>query len=128
TRVADAGVADVAPAVEAAARAYAAWARSAPGVRADVLQRAADTLLARTEEFATLISAESGKTLSDARGEVRYSADFFRWFAGEALRLDGVSRRSPSGDYWILTRQEPVGVVAVVTPWNFPAAMVARKV
>ncbi|MCR6030258.1 aldehyde dehydrogenase family protein [Nocardioides sp. zg-579] len=127
-RVADASPDDVDPAVAAAASALRTWSRSAPGARAQVLERAAALLLERTEELAALISAESGKSLRDARGEIRYSADFFRWYAGEALRLDGVSRRSPSGDYWILTRQEPIGVVAVVTPWNFPAAMIARKV
>lgn len=126
--VADGTVEDAVETVRVATEAFATWSASPPMERSRVLQRTADLMEERADELAALISAENGKALPDAMGEVRYSADFFRWFAGEALRLDGTSRRSPSGQYWILTRPEPVGVVALVTPWNFPAAMIARKV
>jgi succinate-semialdehyde dehydrogenase/glutarate-semialdehyde dehydrogenase len=123
-----AGTEDVERAVAAAAGAQRAWALRAPRERAEVLARAHATMLARTEEIARLITRENGKTLADARGEVGYAAEFFRWFAEEAVRIDGQLRTAPGGTNRILVTRRPVGVVYLATPWNFPAAMATRKI
>ena len=82
----------------------------------------------RAEAFARLMSAENGKSLRDARGEAAYAAEFFRWYAEEAVRIEGTLMRSPSGSNRILTLHQPIGVAVLVTPWNFPAAMATRKI
>jgi len=125
--VADAGVKDALAAVEAAAAAGPAWAATAPRRRAEVLRRAFELMVERSEEVARLISLENGKALSDARSEVAYAAEFFRWYAEEAVRVPGTLATAPSGAHDILVRHEPIGVVALITPWNFPAAMATRK-
>ena len=125
--VADAGVQDALDAVEAAAAAGPAWAATAPRRRAEVLRRAFELMVERSEEVAQLISLENGKALPDARSEVAYAAEFFRWYAEEAVRVPGTLATAPSGAHDILVRHEPIGVVALVTPWNFPAAMATRK-
>ncbi|MFE4666448.1 aldehyde dehydrogenase family protein [Streptomyces sp. NPDC056734] len=85
-------------------------------------------MTARAEEFAELIVLENGKTLTDARAEVAYAAEFFRWYAEESVRTLGSVRTAPSGGNKILVLRQPVGVSVLVTPWNFPAAMATRKV
>lgn len=126
-------VADVGPevalaAMDAAARAQAGWAATPPRERARVLRAVHDLLLERTESLATLMSLEMGKPLAEARAEVAYGAEFFLWFAEEAVRLHGSFGPSPSGASRIVTSRRPVGPVLAITPWNFPLAMAARKV
>jgi succinate-semialdehyde dehydrogenase/glutarate-semialdehyde dehydrogenase len=123
-----AGADDVTRAVAAAAAAQPDWAATAPRERSEVLRRTFELMLARKEELAFLMSLEMGKSLTDARGEVVYAAEFFRWFAEEAVRIGGELRMAPSGANRILTFRKPVGVALLLTPWNFPAAMATRKI
>jgi succinate-semialdehyde dehydrogenase/glutarate-semialdehyde dehydrogenase len=85
-------------------------------------------MIAEQEELARTITLEMGKVLSDARAEVAYAAEFFRWFSEEAVRIHGDYRRAPSGSNWLLVSRQPVGVALLATPWNFPAAMATRKI
>jgi succinate-semialdehyde dehydrogenase / glutarate-semialdehyde dehydrogenase len=128
TSVPRAGVDDVAAAVAAAAAALPGWAATAPRERSEVLRRTFELMIERKEELAFLMSLEMGKSLTDARGEVVYAAEFFRWFAEEAVRIGGELRTAPSGANRILTFRKPVGVALLLTPWNFPAAMATRKI
>src|ERR1700735_4081265 len=125
--VADGTAADALDAVSAASAALPGWAATAPRQRAEVLRKAYELMTARTEQFARLMSAENGKSLRDARGEATYAAEFFRWYAEEAVRIEGTLMRAPSGANKILTMHQPIGVSLLVTPWNFPAAMATRK-
>lgn len=115
-------------AVDAAADAQAAWGARAPRDRAQILIAAYELMITRSEDLARLITAENGKALADARAEVAYAAEFFRWFSEEAVRIPGEFRTAPSGANWILVSHEPIGVALLVTPWNFPAAMATRKI
>ncbi len=115
-------------AVEAAYAAGPSWAATAPRVRSEILRRCFDLMTARAGELAELISLENGKSLLDAKGEVGYAAEFFRWFAEEAVRLNGELYIAPSGANRILVEHQPIGVAVLVTPWNFPAAMATRKI
>jgi succinate-semialdehyde dehydrogenase/glutarate-semialdehyde dehydrogenase len=126
--VANAGIADMDTAVDAAYRAQSAWADTPPRERAEILRRAWELMTAEAEDFARLIVRENGKALRDARSEVAYAAEFFRWFAEEAVRGHGDMRRSPNGHNWIMVTEEPIGVALLVTPWNYPAAMATRKI
>ena len=99
----------------------------APRERSEILRACWQTLVDHTDELATLITTEHGKPLADARAEVAYSAEFFRWNAEEAVRIHGSLGRAPSGANRIIVHHPPVGVVVIVTPWNFPAAMITRK-
>ncbi|MCW2811957.1 MAG: succinate-semialdehyde dehdyrogenase [Friedmanniella sp.] len=126
--VASGTVDDARACVDAAAAAGPGWARTAPRKRSEVLQRTYQLMVARAEELALLITAENGKALADARGEVLYSAEFFRWYAEEAVRIRGDVQTAPGGANNILVLHQPVGVALLVTPWNFPAAMAARKI
>jgi succinate-semialdehyde dehydrogenase / glutarate-semialdehyde dehydrogenase len=126
--VADAGVADALDAVTAAHDALAGWAATPPRVRAECLRRTFELMTANAESLARLMSLENGKSLRDARGEVTYAAEFFRWYAEEAVRMDGVLTSAPSGANRILVTRQPVGVAVLITPWNFPAAMATRKI
>jgi succinate-semialdehyde dehydrogenase/glutarate-semialdehyde dehydrogenase len=128
TRVADATVDDGLDAVEAAAQAGPAWGRTPPRERAEVLRRAFVLMTERAEQLARLIVIENGKALRDARGEVAYAAEFFRWYAEEAVRAYGSLMTAPAGANRIMVVQQPVGVCVLVTPWNFPAAMATRKI
>jgi succinate-semialdehyde dehydrogenase / glutarate-semialdehyde dehydrogenase len=114
-------------AVDAAARALPAWSATAPRRRSEILHAAHELMLAELEPLALLMSTEMGKTRADARAEVRYAAEFFRWFAEEAVRIGGELRPAPGGTNRILTVHRPVGVTLLLTPWNFPAAMATRK-
>ncbi|HET7069881.1 MAG TPA: NAD-dependent succinate-semialdehyde dehydrogenase [Nocardioides sp.] len=128
TTVADGTVDDAISAVEAADAAAAGWAATAPRERAEVLRRAFELMTARADELAHLISLENGKALPDARGETTYAAEFFRWYAEEAVRASGELTMAPSGANRIMVVRQPVGVAVLVTPWNFPAAMATRKI
>ncbi len=130
-RIAEVAAGSPADAVEAcsvAAEAQKRWAAAAPRARAEVLRACWQTLVDHGDELAELITSENGKPLADARGEITYAAEFFRWNAEEAVRIHGTISDAPSGANKILVRHPPVGVVVVVTPWNFPAAMITRKV
>jgi succinate-semialdehyde dehydrogenase/glutarate-semialdehyde dehydrogenase len=115
-------------ALEAADRVAADWAKTAPRVRAEILRKAFEIMTAEAEQIAELISRENGKAMPDARGEVAYAAEFFRWFSEEAVRTSGDFRLSPSGDKRILVTHQPIGVSLLITPWNFPAGMATRKI
>ncbi|MGW6276455.1 NAD-dependent succinate-semialdehyde dehydrogenase [Kribbella sp. NPDC055071] len=120
--------ADCLAAVDAAAAALAGWAATPPRVRSEILRACFDLLTAEREQFAAIIVSENGKAYADALGEATYAAEFFRWFAEEAVRIGGDFRLSPSGDKTIVVRRDPIGVSVLVTPWNFPAAMATRKI
>jgi succinate-semialdehyde dehydrogenase/glutarate-semialdehyde dehydrogenase len=126
--VADASVEDAIAAIDAAEEAAAAWAATAPRRRAEILRRGFDLMMRSAEDLARLISLENGKALADARGEVAYAAEFFRWYSEEAVRGTGSVMTAPSGANKILVLQQPVGICVLVTPWNFPAAMATRKI
>jgi succinate-semialdehyde dehydrogenase/glutarate-semialdehyde dehydrogenase len=126
--VADAGVADAIAAVDAAAAAAPAFAKTAPRQRAEMLRKCFELMTRDAEKLARLIALENGKALSDARGEVAYAAEFFRWFAEEAVRINGDIGLAPSGGNRIIVQYQPIGVSLMVTPWNFPAAMATRKI
>jgi succinate-semialdehyde dehydrogenase/glutarate-semialdehyde dehydrogenase len=126
--VADASIDDAIAAVDAAADAAAAWAATPARQRSEILRKAFELMSARLEYFAELITIENGKSLADARGEAAYAAEFFRWNAEEAVRIDGHMGLSPSGANRILVQYQPIGISVLVTPWNFPAAMGTRKI
>lgn len=126
--VPDLGPADATAAVDRAHAALPAWSGTAPRHRSDVLRRAHELVLRDREELAALISRENGKSLADAAGEVTYAAEFLRWFSEEAVRPGGEYGESPSGGTRTIVTHRPVGVAALVTPWNFPAAMATRKI
>jgi succinate-semialdehyde dehydrogenase/glutarate-semialdehyde dehydrogenase len=126
--VADADELDADLAVAAAADALAGWRVLAPRDRAEILRAAYELMRERAEQLAVLIARENGKALNDARGEVAYAAEFFRWYSEEAVRLGGELGRSPGGTNRILVQHEPIGVALLITPWNFPAAMATRKI
>ena len=115
-------------ALAAADKAAADWAKVAPRVRAEILRKAFEIMTAEADQIAELISRENGKALPDAKGEVAYAAEFFRWFSEEAVRTPGDFRLSPSGDKRILVTHQPIGVSLLITPWNFPAGMATRKI
>jgi succinate-semialdehyde dehydrogenase/glutarate-semialdehyde dehydrogenase len=114
-------------AVAAAHAAFPAWSKTAPRVRAEILRKAFEIMIEEADDIARLISRENGKVFTDAKGEVLYAAEFFRWFSEEASRVAGDFRHSPSGDKRILVTHQPIGVSILITPWNFPAAMATRK-
>ena len=126
--VADATADDALDAVSAAYQALAGWAATPPRVRGECLRRAYELMIADAEALARLMVMENGKALRDARAEITYAAEFFRWFAEEAVRIDGKLSLAPSGANRILVQHQPVGVAVLVTPWNFPAAMATRKI
>ncbi len=128
TSVANGTVEDALACVDAAAAAAQPWGATAPRERAEILRRAFELMTARADEIAHLISLENGKALPDARGETAYAAEFFRWYAEEAVRASGSVMTAPSGANRIVVLQQPVGIAVLVTPWNFPAAMATRKI
>ena len=127
-KVSTAGDAQIEAALAAAHRAAPAWAKTAPRVRAEMLRKAFELMIQEADYLAELISKENGKALPDAKGEVAYAAEFFRWFSEEAVRIAGDFRISPSGDKRILVTHQPVGLSLLITPWNFPAGMATRKI
>ncbi|CAM3768550.1 NAD-dependent succinate-semialdehyde dehydrogenase (plasmid) [Polaromonas hydrogenivorans] len=126
--IADASIEDGLDAVRIAHEAGPAWAATPPRRRSEILRRCFDLMNERKEMLAELISLENGKALADARGEVAYAAEFFRWFSEEAVRLNGDISIAPGGANRILVEHQPIGVAVLVTPWNFPAAMATRKI
>ncbi|QDY71169.1 NAD-dependent succinate-semialdehyde dehydrogenase [Qingshengfaniella alkalisoli] len=126
--VPDAGIDDAMRAVDAAHSAAAGWRRTPSRQRSEILRRWFTLMTEHAEELALLISLENGKALPDARGEVAYAAEFFRWYAEEATRVGGEFRHAPSGAHNILVDHEPIGIAVLITPWNFPAAMATRKI
>ena len=126
--VANGGVEEARAAIEAAGRAQAAWAKSTPRERANILRRAFELVIANTDRLAAIMTAEMGKPLAEAKGEVAYGADMLRWFSEEAVRIGGDSTTSLDGNTRIMITKEPVGPCVLVTPWNFPLAMGARKI
>jgi succinate-semialdehyde dehydrogenase/glutarate-semialdehyde dehydrogenase len=126
--VASGTVEDARSALDAADAAFADWAGRKPRERAEVLRKAFELFMGRLDEFAELITLENGKARSDAMGEAAYSAEFFRWYAEEAVRADGYVQMAPSTGARILVQRKPAGIAVLVTPWNFPAAMGSRKI
>jgi succinate-semialdehyde dehydrogenase/glutarate-semialdehyde dehydrogenase len=115
-------------ALDAAAAVQREWAATAPRERGEILRSVFEAITARAEEFATLMTLEMGKVLAESMGEVKYGAEFFRWFAEEAVRIDGRYTRSPAGTGRIIVTKQPVGPCLAITPWNFPLAMGTRKI
>ena len=115
-------------AVAAAYKAFPAWAARTAKERAQVLRRWFELIMANQEDLAVLMTAEQGKPLAESRGEIAYAASFVEWFGEEAKRVYGDVIPGHQADKRILVLRQPVGVVAAITPWNFPAAMITRKV
>lgn len=128
TEIAVAGEKEVDAAVEAAASAFPTFAKMPARARGEILRKAFEIMIAEADDLARLVSRENGKVFADAKGEILYAAEFFRWFSEEAVRVNGEFRHAPSGDKRILVTHQPVGVSLLITPWNFPAAMATRKI
>jgi succinate-semialdehyde dehydrogenase / glutarate-semialdehyde dehydrogenase len=126
--VSDAGAGDTLEAIAAASAAARDWAAKTPYERAAVLLEAHRLMTERAEDLAVLMTTEQGKPLRAARNEVRYAADFLQWFSEEAKRIYGSTIPSARGDQRFITMHQPVGVVAAITPWNYPISMITRKV
>lgn len=126
--VASATVEDGRAALDAAVAAQPAWAAVAPRERGEILRRAFEAITARADEFALLMTLEMGKPVAEARGEVAYGAEFFRWFSEEAVRIHGRYAVAPNGLTRLVTTKHPVGPTLMITPWNFPLAMGTRKI
>jgi succinate-semialdehyde dehydrogenase/glutarate-semialdehyde dehydrogenase len=126
--VASASVEDALDAVAAAYDALPGWAATPPRERGECLRRAWELMISRSDALARLMVLENGKALKDAKAEIIYAAEFFRWYAEEAVRNEGMLVTAPSGANRIMVQHQPVGVSVLVTPWNFPAAMATRKI
>ena len=126
--VASAEIADADAALDAAEKAMKHWAAQTPRHRSEVLRKAWELMTARLPEFAKLITLENGKANADAMGEATYAAEFFRWFAEEAVRADGMITHAPASGARIIVQHKPAGIAVLVTPWNYPAAMGTRKI
>ncbi|WP_142663754.1 NAD-dependent succinate-semialdehyde dehydrogenase [Paracoccus laeviglucosivorans] len=126
--VPDISAAQTRAAIDTADAAFQMWRKRPHAERAALLERWHDLMLAHSDDLALILTMEQGKPLAEAKGEIAYGASFVKWFAAEALRLDGSVIPAPTGDRRILTLKEPVGVSAIITPWNFPNAMITRKV
>src|SRR6266545_3865684 len=121
------GRADTRRAIDAAARAFPAWRKKTAKERAIVMRRWFDLMMANQEDLARLMTTEQGKPVVESRGEVAYAASFLEWFGEEAKRIYGDTIPGHQADKRILVIKEPIGVVACITPWNFPLAMITRK-
>ncbi|MFE2428315.1 NAD-dependent succinate-semialdehyde dehydrogenase [Streptomyces sp. NPDC059373] len=126
--VPDAGAEDAHAAMDAAAGAQAAWAATAPRERGEILRNAFELLVERQDDLALLMTLEMGKPVAESRTEILYAAEFFRWFAEEAVRIDGGWKTAPDGNGRIWIMRQPVGPALLITPWNFPMAMGTRKI
>ncbi|MGH3913417.1 MAG: NAD-dependent succinate-semialdehyde dehydrogenase [Pseudonocardiaceae bacterium] len=126
--VADATPDDGMAALGAAVTAQAEWARYPPRERGEILRRAYELMTARQDDLALLMTLEMGKPLAESRAEIAYGAEFFRWFAEEAVRIDGGFATAPNGSGRFLVLRQPVGPALLITPWNFPTAMGTRKI
>lgn len=125
--IGDAGIPEAIQAVDAAHDAFQTWSLTPSRMRAEILRRAYDIMVSEVEDCARLIMLENGKAWRDALGEATYAAEFFRWFSEEAARVEGGFRYAPNRDKTIITDYRPMGVAYMITPWNFPAAMITRK-
>ncbi|MCD4533205.1 NAD-dependent succinate-semialdehyde dehydrogenase [Nocardioides sp. cx-169] len=128
TDVADASTDEAVEALDAAVAAQADWARTPPRERGEILRRAFDLLTERADDVAHLMSLEMGKPVAEAKGEVGYGSEFFRWYSEEAVRIHGRWMQAPAGGSRLLTVRKPVGPCLFITPWNFPLAMGTRKI
>ncbi len=128
TTVADASTAEAVEALDAAVEAQVGWASTPPRERSEILRRAWQLLQDRADDVALLMSLEMGKPVAEARGEVAYGSEFFRWYAEEAVRIHGRWMQAPAGGSRLLTIKKPVGPCLFITPWNFPLAMGTRKI
>ncbi|MDX2308429.1 MAG: NAD-dependent succinate-semialdehyde dehydrogenase [Hyphomicrobium sp.] len=126
--VADLGPDDARAAIDAAAAAFPAWSQKTAKERAQILKRWYDLMMSETESLAQLMTAEQGKPLAEARGEVAYAASFIEWFAEEGKRAYGRTIPTTASTKRYITIKQPIGVIAAITPWNFPIAMITRKV
>lgn len=126
--VASAEIADADSALDAAEAAMQDWAARSPRARSEVLRKAWELMTARLDHFAHLITLENGKARADAMGEATYAAEFFRWFAEEAVRAEGMISHAPASGARIIVQHKPAGLGVLVTPWNYPAAMGTRKI
>ena len=126
--VADATPADAIAALDAAAEAQGEWQATPPRDRGEILRRAFEAIVARTDELATLMTLEMGKTVKESQAEIAYAAEFFRWFSEEAVRVEGRYQVASNGAGRVLTMKQPVGPCLLITPWNFPMAMGTRKI
>ena len=126
--IADGGADDAHAALNAAAETQGTWQQTAPRVRGEILRRAFDLAMARQEWLAEIMTTEMGKPYAEAKGEVAYAADYLRWFSEEAVRIGGDAQTTPDGNNRMIVTQEPVGPCVLITPWNFPLAMGARKI
>ncbi len=126
--MADATPADAVAALNAACSAQAEWAATPPRQRGEILRRSFELIVERADDLALLMTLEMGKPLAESKGEVSYAAEFFRWFAEEAVRIDGRWSRDPAGRGRLVTMKQPVGPCLLITPWNFPMAMGTRKI
>ncbi|HEX5392414.1 MAG TPA: aldehyde dehydrogenase family protein, partial [Rhodocyclaceae bacterium] len=128
TNVANLGKAETQRAIDAAQKAFGPWARKSAKERAAILMRWYQLQLEHADDLARLMTAEQGKPLAEAKGEVGYGASFVEWFAEEARRVYGETIPGPDPTKRYLTVRQPIGVCAAITPWNFPVAMITRKV
>lgn len=126
--VPDMGGDETRAAIEAADRAYPAWKKKTHAERAALLEAWYGLMIEHIEDLALILTTEQGKPLDEARGEIRYGASFVKWFAEEARRIGGQTIPSPTPDRRIIVLKEPVGVCGIITPWNFPNAMITRKI
>ena len=126
--VADATVQDAISSVDSSHEAFKTFSQTSPRSRAEILRKAFEIMTSEIDYCAELISLENGKALKDAKAESVYAAEFFRWFSEEASRVAGDFRYAPNRDKTIITDHKPIGVAALITPWNFPAAMATRKI
>ncbi|MBS0976428.1 aldehyde dehydrogenase family protein, partial [Serratia rubidaea] len=121
------GSAETERAIDAARRAQQSWKQQTAKQRAALMLAWAEHIMAAQEDLAQLMTAEQGKSLAEARGEVAYAASFITWFAEEAKRVDGAVLQAPQASQRLVVIKQPIGVCAAITPWNFPAAMITRK-
>jgi succinate-semialdehyde dehydrogenase/glutarate-semialdehyde dehydrogenase len=126
--IADATPEDAVAALDAAAAVQSEWANHAPRERGEILRRSFETIMDRIDELALVMTLEMGKPLAESRAEVAYAAEFFRWFAEEAVRIEGRFGTAPNGQGRLITMKQPVGPCYAITPWNFPMAMGTRKI
>src|SRR3712207_6419891 len=115
-------------ALGAADEAQAEWGKTAPRERGEILRRAFERIVERKDELALVMTLEMGKPLVESQAEIAYAAEFFRWFAEEAVRIEGRFATAPNGQGRLITMKQPVGPCYLITPWNFPMAMGTRKI
>src|SRR5437764_3997290 len=126
--VADASTDDAKAALSAAVAAGPEWFQHPPRERGEILRRAYEAIVSRTDELALLMTLEMGKPLKESKAEITYAAEFLRWFSEQAVRIDGRYAVAPNGQGRLLTMKQPVGPCLLITPWNFPLAMGTRKI